>query len=107
MTAAERTAMYTACRCCTLAAAMRDCRTCLFNIGIIAQFVESEPATVAQAEREVYGECPENIGDKPPYVQEPPYEPRVRYTLSRTWADQHLNSDEDVKHFKGGAQIIG
>lgn len=28
-----------------------------------------------------------------------------RYILSRSWADKHLNSDDDLKYFKGGAVI--
>lgn len=28
-----------------------------------------------------------------------------RYILSRSWADKHLNSDNDLQYFKGGAVI--
>lgn len=29
----------------------------------------------------------------------------VKYIISRTWADKHLNSDDDLKYFNGKAEI--
>jgi hypothetical protein len=71
MTAAERLAMYAAtCRCCLLAVAMRDCARCVFN-------VLDEPAVIAEAVAAVYGDAPEDIGDKPQWLQEIDMEPIV------------------------------
>jgi ribosomal protein L32 len=36
---------------------------------------------------------PQELADAPQYI------------LTRSWVDRHLNSDDDLKHFKGGAVI--
>lgn len=32
--------------------------------------------------------------------------PSPLWRISRAWADKHLNSDDDLKYFKGGAEVV-
>ena len=38
-------------------------------------------------------------------VTAPKLPKQPRYILSRSWVDKHLNSDDDLKYFEGGAVI--
>jgi len=75
---------------CLLAEAMKDCDNCKFQPDVEPWNVIEDIVTVTNEET-ITCDLTAHAGP--------------RWILSRSWADKHLNSDADLKYFKGGAVI--
>ena len=81
---------------CLLAESMRDCDNCKFQPDVEPWNVIPDSDTVSEIVTVTNDEsitCDLTAHAGP------------RWILSRSWADKHLNSDDDLQYFKGGAVI--